>query len=350
MLNTLHVMEMVCSATMNDADWAELRRMHAGAGKLKSKMFKCPECLWPTHPRNCASGLRIFVHAAGHAQVCFTRNGESALHDGLKTLISRAINQNVKGWDAKVEQPIDGVDPNTGFPPRLDVLATNATTGQRFGFEVQLSPQTDAVASNRHEVRLQSMTECGWVVLGHKRKWAAGVPQQVIDSGNRGIPRVIDGYMESVTTAGYGKDFYLVPPDDPKARLDRMIKTQVLQSTRYVENVLGDGVGGWVDLIDLNAPVGAKAGRLATVSRPSNGSNHCDRIRLTDSQPPQTLLGVDISAEPSTSMDRCPQCGAPPVRRGSFGNLACAHQVRDAANNLAWTLPKPIRNPTEVVA
>ena len=83
-------------------------------------------------------------------------DGESEEHRRLKMDIFRAISS-VPGWTAGVEERNGEVDPDTGAPATVDVVAFISQERQQrsrpLGFEVQLSRITDGKVLDRHAIR-----------------------------------------------------------------------------------------------------------------------------------------------------------------------------------------------------
>ena len=193
-----------------------LRRDHEKALRHGEHLLACPNCAGNVHPVRYGWGLDILAHDPGQGHTCAIARGESARHDSLKRLIAGAADR-VKGWTADVEVPGDGVDPDTGRPPIVDVVASRETPlpfERPFGWEAQLSPASDASILNRQEVRDLFLERCSWVTPG-RPAWRYQVPWLGIGD-DPGTTMVVDGIVVDT-----GADYQPGEPEPLTARRRR---------------------------------------------------------------------------------------------------------------------------------
>ncbi|HEV8298588.1 MAG TPA: hypothetical protein VGQ20_14880, partial [Acidimicrobiales bacterium] len=148
--------------------WTELRRREHRDG------FTCPGCAGRMHPmswpvrrgKKVVRVIRIFKHNPGQAPKGDSPCGgphESLEHHETKTTIAAAANR--AGFTAECEV----YHPNG---TRSDVVATNPTTGTRFGFEVQFAPLAIPDAEDRTIQYLErgGVNQLAWLHTG-QRQW-----------------------------------------------------------------------------------------------------------------------------------------------------------------------------------
>lgn len=217
----------------------DLRREHNTARKYRTVLFTCVECGGALHPVRYRSGLDIFAHDPNHGRMCSMSNGESVRHEFLKTHICRPAAR-VKGWVAEVEVRGDAVDPDTGYPPIVDVVAWREDPSENarpYGWEVQLSQSTDSAILSRQAVREAYLERCSWLTTDEPA-WSRQVPWLRLEVDG---PRtsVIDGVVRWVDHGGgYGGDFMTVEPD----LLRTVVRSQLAETIRW-----NDGLGRWLD-------------------------------------------------------------------------------------------------------
>jgi hypothetical protein len=228
----------VIAAALPDDQWAELQKMVIQARRRGRDLLRCVDCRHPMYARQAASGTRHFVHTPHGNGACglTISGGEGAEHDRLKTVIYKAIKK-VRGFDADVEHETSTVDPVTGRPGRVDVVAIPAdrTDGLR-GWEVQLSSMTEGQVLTRQESREAYLERCTWVTQSRPR-WAHQVPWYRI--GHPLLPGdlVTDGVNREVEL-GDGQGIVYEPLDPFPS--DQMV--------RYIlrRRVIWTDVEGWV--------------------------------------------------------------------------------------------------------
>lgn len=118
--------------------------------------LRCPECRGQMHAK-VRGGLRFFAH--DRLEDCTTAD-ESAAHQRLKLAVGTAIRQ--AGWEALFEERVDS--------RRADVVALPPANSSRLpiAFEVQLSPQTRPVTTERTNDYAASGLDTIWVVRNQK--------------------------------------------------------------------------------------------------------------------------------------------------------------------------------------
>jgi len=254
---------------MTVEDITDLRRQENRARyRHREKILRCCQCGGPLHPVHYATGLDIFRHDPHHAARCAAARGESARHELLKTVICRAADR-VPGWAARVEVPLDGTDPDTGRPPIVDVVARPDTPGKAFGWEVQLSPETDAHVLNRHQLREALLARCVWVTPD-RPIWSNRLPWlQTTSDGRRHL--VAAGIVE-------WRDGDYLPVVEPETLTQAT--GDVLRRTRR-QLVWTEGVGWWRPQLDPSAPKPVRVAR-PTPDRDHNPATHCDRDPVPD--------------------------------------------------------------------
>ena len=219
----------------------------------------------PVHILRCKSGLYVFRHDRGQAQHCSwaraEAGGESELHEGLKCFIANAA-ERVKGWTAEVEVQLDVADPETGGRPVVDVVATNAETESNYGWEVQLSAQSDATVLNRQEVREQNPVPRSWEWKGEEPAWASQVPSLGLETEQGRAPHVVVGLVE------WRDGDFAAAPAQP---LSEVVRDQLARGGL----IWAQGVG-WYDPHEVDRP--PRARRQSAISGAGhNPREDCDR-------------------------------------------------------------------------
>ena len=257
-------LEVVTLPLCSRSEVDELRRSHLEAQRHGEKLFSCVQCGGPLHPIRFRSGLDIFGHDPGAHETCvLARSGESVRHEMLKSLICSAAGR-VAGFSAEVEVRGDGLDPGTGYPPVVDVVATNLADRSRHGWEVQLSAQTDALVYHRQEVRASFLSQCSWETTAACPVWADHVPWLGLD---------LDGETWRVTGG------LVVPSGSPTAPspvraggdpepLTRVVGDQVRPSRRRLS--LGRRPCRWLD-----SAWPSKADKVPCLAAPAHKPSSC---------------------------------------------------------------------------
>jgi hypothetical protein len=255
-----------------------LRREHEKALRVHGEhVVTCANCAGNLHPVRYERGpdvLDILGHDPGHGHRCAVARGESAHHDRLKWLIAGAAGR-VAGWRADVEVRGDGIDPATGFPPVVDVVARReqpAPFEKPHGWEAQVSPASDASILNRQEVRELFLARCDWISHG-RPAWRHQVPWLGIGDDEPGTVHVVAGVVVRVED-GYAGDDYAPAEPEPLSRVVADILRPGPRQLRWVEGLYRpDGGGGPVGAFYRPAaPRGRVAGERPPVAvvRPSS--------------------------------------------------------------------------------
>jgi hypothetical protein len=238
-LKALFLGELVDLRLFDRDDITILRRDHAKALDRGEHLLACVNCGASMHPYR--PGPDLFRHDPGQAHRCAVARRESVRHDNLKRLIAGAAGR-VKGWSADVEVPGDGVDPDTGRPPVVDVVASRDSP-QPFerphGFEVQLSSATDAQVLNRQQVRDLFLERTDWVTPG-RPAWRHQVPWLGIGD-EPGTVHVVEGIVLPVDGPG-GTDYQ---PAEAEA-LTRVVADMLrggASQLRWVQGLYRDDAG-----------------------------------------------------------------------------------------------------------
>jgi hypothetical protein len=265
--------EDVTLPVLSRSEVDELRRSHLEAQRHGEKLFSCVQCGGPLHPIRFRSGLDIFGHDPGAHETCvLARSGESVRHEMLKSVICTAAGR-VAGFTAEVEVRGDGLDPGTGYPPVVDVVATNLADRSRHGWEVQLSAQTDALVYHRQEVRVSFLSQCSWETTGARPVWADHVPWLGLDLDGE-TWRVTGGLVVRQALPGRSVEYVPAGPEP----LTRVVGDQLRPSRRRLSWVEAP-VGGWARLAE-------HTGQGTARPRPQEGglehhpAESCDRPRI----------------------------------------------------------------------
>lgn len=241
--------EAVVAELLEESAWQQLctdatRATRRGRGKAYHCW--CTECGWGMHPKRISmTGTRFFAHNRGNTFNCSLHNGETEEHRRLKIDIYRAI-RSVPGWSAGIEEATDALDPVTGKPARVDVVAYDDKRPEgrsaKLGFEVQLSAMTDGQAMDRQEIRERWMERCTWVTKSHP-SWVDRLPWYQVDclEGSRNY-LVIDGVVTEGPVEEGGTAFFKVDPFPAQVMVRRMLQ----RSTYWAEGegwIMQDAVG-----------------------------------------------------------------------------------------------------------
>lgn len=170
------------------ATWDEWR-----ANPRKRPAMSCRFCRHPMHPRTLESGTRFFAHNPGSECPFAGGKGESPEHLHTKTRVYLAVERTA--WTGELEA--HGRDPQTGEEYIIDVLAMPPDPRQApWAYEVQLSPQSDAITERRTELcRRGHKANVTWLNV-EKRSWFYDFPCVLLDPVDRWT--VIDGvYREA---------------------------------------------------------------------------------------------------------------------------------------------------------
>ena len=286
---------------LSRGDVDELRRYHLEARRHGEKILACLVCAGPLHPRRRCFGtgdlLDTFAHDPGAHETCvLARSGEGPRHEMLKTVICKTADR-VAGFSADVEVRGDGIDPDSGCPPVVDVVATNQADRSRHGWEVQLSPQTDALVYRRQEVRLSYLNQCSWETAGGERPvWADKVPWLGLELDDQ-TWRVTGGLVAR-------RDFpdgtiEWVPAAEPEP-LTRVVGDQVRPSQRRLTWV-GDIGLGWARLADVPGTGVIKVRKPGPAEALHSPTEICDRPRVDAGPAPDRVALGAVLRERSTS-------------------------------------------------
>lgn len=268
----------VVASELDEQTWLDLRtassRTRYVGGQVR--LFSCVDCRQPVHPKQSTErGTRWFAHNPGPHGGCALAvvGGESPEHVRIKTSIYKAAKRVAK-WDAEVEVPTGDLDPDTGRPAVVDVVAMRQGIAypkrdDRRVFEVQLSSLNVGDLLNRQEIRERFASRSIWVTT-KRFQWAEQVPWYQIEAKTEQHPDlVVDGVLAQDDASG---ECSLVPPFEA----DRMAGLIIGQRMPWI----GD-LGGFI----LN--YGVRSGRIPKRSskRPSKRSRvagWCDRPVVPD--------------------------------------------------------------------
>jgi hypothetical protein len=297
-----------------------LRRDHERALRHGEHLLTCLVCGGTLHPVRYPWQLDVLAHDPGQGVRCVVARGESARHDSLKRLIAGAAGR-VAGWRADVEVVGDGVDPDTGRPPVVDVVATREVPRpfeKPFGWEAQLSPVSDAAVLNRQEVRTIFLARCDWVTPG-RPAWRHQVPWLGIGD-EPGVVYVTDGIVVK-TAEGY--------ESGEAEPLSRVVGDMLRPGPRHLDWVEGlyrsDDtraiVGGFVRPATLPQRVSARPSVTVVGSVPSKPTVDCKR----DPTPVAVAGNGDSQWRRVPNLPNIPQFGESSLG----GRLALCDRIHD---------------------
>jgi hypothetical protein len=138
------------------------------------RQLSCLDCTGSLHMVRTVT-LDFFRHDPGQGLSCALAFGESPEHDAVKAAIAGVARS--LGWEAQVEVSGSILDPRTGRPPFIDVVAwpdVDRRDELGLAWEVQLSQAVDVAIWDRH-TRRQNYQVCTWLARGYPA-WAGKVP------------------------------------------------------------------------------------------------------------------------------------------------------------------------------
>ena len=137
----------IISSEMSPVAWRSLKRDE----KRKSQLF-CPDpdCGQLMIPKTITqTGTQFFAHKTAATELCLFREEPSPEHRHYEKVVAEAIR--AFGWEASIEHYVPADTENT--KALVDVLAIPPASVERspIAFEIQLSPQSDAIYEKRTE-------------------------------------------------------------------------------------------------------------------------------------------------------------------------------------------------------
>ena len=137
----------IISSEMSPVAWRSLKRDE----KRKSQLF-CPDpdCGQLMIPKTITqTGTQFFAHKTAATQLCLFREEPSPEHRHYEEVVAEAIR--ASGWEASIEHYVPADVENA--KALVDVLAIPPASAKRspIAFEIQLSPQSDAIYEKRTE-------------------------------------------------------------------------------------------------------------------------------------------------------------------------------------------------------
>ena len=139
--------QKIMSSEMSPVAWRSLKIDE----KRKSQLF-CPDpdCGQLMIPKTITqTGTQFFAHKTAAPQLCLFREEPSPEHRHYEKVVAEAIR--AFGWEASIEHYVPADTENT--KALVDVLAIPPASVERspIAFEIQLSPQSDAIYEKRTE-------------------------------------------------------------------------------------------------------------------------------------------------------------------------------------------------------
>lgn len=233
---------VVVAPALAEEEWRDYRQWHAAEQKHGRAVFRCPDCRGRLYPAELTHyGTWYFSHYGSDTKkACLLRelDGESSEHRRLKMVFYQAINS-TGGWQADVEVASGDHDEESV----LDVLATRQVPkperDDRYGFEVQLSPQNEGVVLNRQEIRERWTARTTWITT-KKYSWSEHLPWFKIGAADTPLAdQVIDGVM--VQTGDLDYPWVVAEPFPAQDMTRRILRGTVNYASNFGWRLFADG-------------------------------------------------------------------------------------------------------------